>query len=241
MNNDYIDEDDVTLVLDKKEIIIDNNLKKDLDNKLAYVTNTKNYDTMKFDIISPEELENESERRETNNPNPEFYDSIKYLEDMYQRQLTKEEYLKACDTYATILVERDEEKRKNYEGHYQINPIKKERYFKLLLQNKPVDTAFQESMKEYEGVMVDSVLSAYNEAKEKEMKVLNMKDNNRVNVRYKGKCRIAVDEGGKVVVIDNKNDVNLLRMKYRKEWIDKHYPDIDKPIAIRPDEDDEFK
>jgi hypothetical protein len=245
MENEYIDESELDVVAGKVTLAIqDDNLDISEDERLErminHVTNTKKYDTTKLEIISPETVMKENETHEKDNPNPEFTDALKELTKIYKRPLTKNEYIKACDSYATILAEKDEEKKKNYDGKYIINPINKERYLRLLLENKPVTNAFRESMQEYENVMVNSVLEAYGRAKENELKVLEIKPEKRVNVRYKGKCRIASDQSGKVVIIDNKNDVNLLRMKYRKEWIDKKYPDEFNPKMIRPDGEDEF-
>jgi KaiC/GvpD/RAD55 family RecA-like ATPase len=247
MQNGYIDEDELDDLIDKVELpVIDKYVHEEdeLVKKITHITTTKEYDTSKLIVISPEEVQAQHERNERDNPNPEFTDALKEIVRRNNRKLTKEEYIKACDSYATILAERDEEKRKNYEGKYIINPIKKETYLKLLLENKPVENAFRDSMKEYENVMVDSVINAYEKAKENELKVLEVnpssKKNNRVNLRYNGKCRIASDEGGKVIIIDNKNDVDLLRMKYRKDWIDKKFPNEINPTAYRNEDDDEF-
>jgi hypothetical protein len=245
MEDDYVDETELDGVLGKIALPIQDDIgslsEEERLNKMVYhVTNTKKYDVTKLEIISPETVTNENTLQELDNPNPEFSEALKELVKKYKRPLTKEEYIKACDGYATILAEKDEENRKNYEGKYQINPINKERYLKLLLENKPVIGAFRESMKEYENAMVNSVLEAYEKAKENEMRVMEMKGKNRVNVRYQGKCRIASDESGKVVIIDNKNDVNLLRMKYRKDWIDKKFPDEINPKVVRQEDDDEF-
>jgi hypothetical protein len=212
---------------------------KNLDN---YITDTKNYDPTKFNIISPEETVIEYEKDQINNPNPEFSLAIKELEGITKRPLTKEEYIKAANTYATILTERDEEKKKNYEGKYEINPIKKDIYLDLILNNKPVSTAFEQSMKEYENNMIAPLMKSFEEARQNELKVLELKKKARVNLRYKGKCRIAADEGGKVIIIDNKNDVDLLRMKYRKAWIEKRFPEkIKGKQESNSLDDDEFE
>jgi hypothetical protein len=214
----------------------------DKDRLINHVTNTKDYNPNKFDIISPEDIMRQIEREEKNNPNPEFTQAIHELEKIKNSPLSKEEYIKAADSYASILAERDEDKKKNYEGKYQINPIKKEKYLELILTNIPVTNAFEESMKTYENSLIKPLEDAFEKAQKDENTVIEMKRNTRVNMRYKGKCRIAVDEGGKVIIIDNKNDVDLLRMKYRKEWIEKRYPadTIGKPIANVLD-DDEFE
>jgi hypothetical protein len=207
---------------------------------LSHRTDTSKYDETKFDVISPEEVMDEEAKENNDNPNPEFTKAITDLEKSIDRQLTQEEFLKVAETYATILVERDEEDSTRYKGEYEINPVKKELYLKMILEKEPVEKAFQKSMKSYEDQMLLPLVMEIEEAQKNELKVIEMKSNNRVNVRYKGKCRIAADEGGKVIVIDNKNDVDLLHMKYRKEWIDKKYPEAANPAMMRIEDDDEF-
>jgi rhodanese-related sulfurtransferase len=206
-----------------------------------YVTNTKIYNSMKFEIISPEEVERAHQINAMNNPNQEFKDAVTLIEKNNNKTLTKEEYIKAADSYATILAERDEERKKNYEGKYVINPIKKEKYFQMLLENKPVENAIRELVRDYENSLVNPLEKALEEAQKNEANVLEVKKNRAINFHYKGKCRIASDEGGKVIVIDNKNDVDLLRMKYRKEWIEKRFPEeVNKqtPLSV---EDGDFE
>jgi hypothetical protein len=235
MEVEYIDDEDIPGKIVDREFSIHNE-----EELVKYQTNTKNYDATKFSVISPEEIEHEELKEEYENPNPEFSQALSDLEKSAKRKLTEEEFLKVADAYAAILVERDEEDKIKYKGKYEINPIKKELYLKMILEREPVEKAFQKSMKNYEEQMLVPLVKEIEETKKNELKVIEMKRNNRVNIRYKGKCRIAADEGGKVIIIDNKNDVDLLHMKYRKEWIDKKYPDAINPSLIRPDSDDEF-
>jgi hypothetical protein len=240
MEIEYEDDEVVKSPTNKLEI---QKVISDLDmEKFNHVTNTKDYDPTRFDIISPEEATIEIEQEERKNPNQEFTTAIKDIVKIKNAPLTKEEYIKAADAYATILAERDEEKKKNYEGKIDINPIKKETYLNLLLSNKPVTNALAESMKMYEDSIINPIMNALEKAQKEKATALELKKNKRVNLRYKGKCRIATDEGGKVIIIDNKNDVDLLRMKYRKEWIDKRYPEeIKGKASTNMLEDDEFE
>jgi hypothetical protein len=204
-----------------------------------YVTNTRIYNSMKFEIISPEEVERAHQAEIASNPNQEFKDVIDIIEKNNNKKLTKDEYVKVAESYATILAERDEERKKNYEGKYQINPIKKEKYFQMLLDNKPIENAIRELVRDYENSIIDPLEKAFEEAQKNETNVLEVKKNRPINFHYKGKCRIASDEGGKVIVIDNKNDVDLLRMKYRKEWIEKRFPEeIQKQSPLSSDDGD---
>jgi hypothetical protein len=205
-----------------------------------YFTDTKGYDPTKFDIVSPEQVEEENRREEISNPNPEFSEAINELEKKFNRKLTEKEFLKAADTYATILAERDEEKKAKLEGKYEINPIKKELYFKMILEKEPLTNAFAITMKNYEDQIIEPIIDEMEKVKNNKLKVIEMKRNDPVNLHFDGKCRIASDEGGKVIIIDNKNDVNLLQMKYRKEWIDKKYPDEVKLKTPISEDDDEF-
>jgi N-methylhydantoinase A/oxoprolinase/acetone carboxylase beta subunit len=238
MKEEYID-DEVLEKANSQGINIENN---NVDDKIKHITNTKGYDPTRFVVISPEEVMKEHERLAAD-PNPEFTKILNDVEKSKSRRLTKEEYLKACDMYAGVLAERDAEKTKTYEGKLQINPLKKEQYFRMLLDDKPVTNAAQEAMKTYENEMVRAVGEAYEHAKKHEAKIIEIKENrrDRINLRFKGKCRIASDESGKVVIIDNKDDVNLLRMKYRKEWIDKRYsPVINAPVVNNKEDEDDF-
>jgi hypothetical protein len=239
MEIEYEDEEATTQDNNKLNVHETNESKE--DRLINHITNTKNYDPTKFNIISPEKATEEIEREMLNNPNPEFSQAIQNIEKATNRILTKEEYIKAADTYATILAERDEEKKKNYEGKYEINPIRKEKYFELLLNNIPVTNALAESMKTFENSLIAPLMDALEKSKKDEVNVLELKKKARVNLRYKGKCRIAADEGGKVIIIDNKNDVDLLRMKYRKEWIEKKYPEVKNQQITNVLENDEFE
>jgi hypothetical protein len=237
MEIEYIDDEEVTNGIVGKEFQV-----YDENGQNMHITDTSRYDTTKFDVISPEEIDKENILEEINNPNPGFTNAVKRLGDILDRNLTEEEFLKVADTYATILAERDEENRANYEGKYEINPIKKDLYLGMLLNREPIENAFKKTMKKYEDQMIMPIVNAVENARKNEAKVIeiDLKRKKRINIRYKGKCRIASDEDGKVIIIDNKNDVNLLRMKHRKEWIDKRYNTSVPESSIRPDDDDEF-
>jgi hypothetical protein len=242
---EYIDEDvqDETAGKKPSNLSVASGLPQDGTDPYAYETNTKNFDPLYFEVISPEEVQKAHEAYESVNPNPEFHEAVALIEKANSRKLTRDEYVKAADSYAAILAERDEERRKTYEGKYNINPMVKQKILQLLLENKPAGTAMRELVRDYEDSMLAPLADALQEARGGERKTMEVKKNRQgkklINIRYKGKCRIASDENGKVIVIDNKNDVNLLHMKYRKEWIDKKYPNDVKGKQIRTD-DDEF-
>jgi hypothetical protein len=208
-----------------------------------YETNTKNFNPIDLIIESPEETALKRRASLNENPNMEFIDAIRMVENNLDRKLNKEEYIAACDSYATILAERDEEKKANFSGKYDINPIKKEKYKEMLLNNRPVTNVAKEIFEIYEKSMIKPIIDAYKDTVENEPKVIEIKRKDRVNTHYKGKCRIASDEGGKVIVIDHKKDIDLLRMKYRQEWIETKYPKV-KDMGVdrmyRDEEDDEF-
>jgi hypothetical protein len=239
MNEDYIDDDEIEQTIDDTRLSVDK--EKNEDDVQNHVTDTRRYDPTRFIVISPEEVMKINEEKSFKDANPGFTNILNNIRDSKNRPLTEEEYFKACDIYAGALAEIDEEKKKDYEGETKINPIKKDQYLRLLLENKPVSIAASETMRMYESDKVNEVEDAYKEAIRNESKVIEIKNGKRINFRYKGKCRIASDESGKVVIIDNKSDVDLLRMKYRQEWIDKKYPDISTPKLIRKDDgDDDF-
>jgi hypothetical protein len=245
---EYIDEDD-----DMSKKILSKALSKEIDAKILplsisdkekiYKTDTKDYDPTMVVITSPEEIRKQDEAHNKENPNGEFSQALDVIEKRLSRKLTDEEYIAACDSYATILTERDEEKKANFAGKYNINPVKKEVYKEMLLNNKPIENITKQMFESYEKSVIRPIIETYEETLKNEPKVIELKNDARINTHFKGKCRIASDESGKVVIIDNKKDVDLLRMKYRKEWIEKRYPnikDIEAGIMMREDGEDEF-
>jgi hypothetical protein len=54
---------------------------------------------------------------------------------------------------------------------------------------------------------------------------MNVKLGDKVNIRHKGKVVIRDENKSSEYVINNDNDVKLLRMKYRQDWIDKKMGD----------------
>jgi hypothetical protein len=240
MNEDYIDDEEIEQAINNTKLPVDR--QKNEDDIVTHITDTKRYDPTQFIVISPEEVMKMNEEKSSGDANPGFTKILNDIKQSKNRPLSRDEYFKACDVYAGALAEIDEEKKKDYEGATKVNPIKKEQYLRLLLENKPVSEVASETMKMYESDKVNEVEHAYKDAIKSESKVIEVKNGKRINLRYKGKCRIASDESGKVVIIDNKSDVDLLRMKYRQEWIDKKYPNITTPIMIRKDDgDDDFE
>jgi hypothetical protein len=210
METEYIDDDeyiDVDTVIKEEQ----KTLKKPLDEGLIF--------------IDPEKIEKKVKEQEKI-ANPEFNNVIISLEKEIKRPLTKQEYFKACEIYATILVEQDNKYKNDFEGKIRINPIHKERYVKMLLNNQPVKDAFRIAMEEYEGEQVEDISKEYDKFIKNYSNEINIKEGKRINLKYKGKCRIASDRGGKVIIINNKKDVDLLQHKYRIDWLNKKYPQI---------------
>jgi hypothetical protein len=191
----------------------------------GHITDTKGYDPTKLPIISPEEIETTYDRS-NQDANPEFDNAVRSLEQQYGRSLTGDEFKAACHTYATVIAEREEKYRDHYEGEATTNRRNVAVYEKYLLEGKPIISGYKTMMTEFEDSMASPVVNALTTHLKNKEKVIEIKAGQRVNIHYDGKVRIASDNDGKVIVIDNKKDVNLLRMKYRKEWIEKKFPTV---------------
>jgi hypothetical protein len=247
---EYIDEDDeistknLVKSLSRGKEPGEDSLKVIDGEPIRYRTNTKDYDPTMVVITSPEEIKAQNDTYSKENPNGEFSQALSLIEKKIDRNLTSEEYVAACDSYATILAERDEEKKASFNGTYDINPVKKEVYKEMLLKNEPVENVTKQMFSNYEKSVIKPIIDTYKEVLQNEPRVIELKNNARVNTHFKGRCRIASDESGKVIIIDNKKDVDLLRMKYRQEWIERRYPnikDMEAGVIMREDGEDEFK
>jgi hypothetical protein len=226
METEYVDDDEYinvdTIITEQQSRV-----KKPFDEGLIF--------------INPEEIEKKVKEQEKI-ANPEFNNIIVSLEQDLNRPLTEQEYLKTCNIYAAILIENDNKHKKEYEGKINISPIQKERYVKMLLNNQPVKDALRIVMEEYEDEQVQDVTREYDKFIKNHSSEINVKEGNRINLKYKGKCRIASDKGGKIIIIDNKKDVDLLQQKYRFDWLNKKYPQIkNMNTQVFKREDDEFE
>ncbi len=215
----------------------DEESKKDieLNKKLIHKTDTKEYNSFEFDIMSPENANADSEKIFTfSTPDLELSVSEEYadpviaqavtqIESKVNRKITHDEFDKLCKTYASVLANRDAWLR-DMEAP---NPIDYKMYYDTLIQNKKIKPAFEMRMSKLEDQMVGEIDRLMEAHKNFDYRDLHVNKGTPVNVRHKGKVCIRDEEHNQEIKIDNKKDVDLLRMKYRKDWLDKkHERDI---------------
>ena len=211
----------------KNEIDTNNSEEAKILNKINYKTDTSSYNPMNYQIISPEEAEEENRRLKQNEniANEEYADpilgqAIKQIECKLKRKITYDEFDKLCKTYAAELVNKDAEIKgtEPSKSDYKL-------YYDTLIQNKKVVPAYLMRMQNYENSMIDEIddlmqkHSKYNESD------LNIKLGDKVNIRHKGKVIIRDENKSREYIINNENDVKLLHMKYREDWINKKFGD----------------
>lgn len=209
-----------------KEISIDSS-DADKINKINYKTDTSSYNPMDYQIISPEEAEEENRKIELNKNinNNEYADpilgqAIKQIEDKLERKITYDEFEKLCRTYAAELVNKDAEIRGTEPNKNDYNL-----YYDTLIQNKKVVPAYMIRMQNYESSIVNEIDDLMKKHSKYNENPLTIKLGNTVNIRHKGKVVIRDDNKSREYVINNDNDVKLLHMKYREDWINKRFGD----------------
>ena len=204
--------------------------------KLNHKTDTHNYNSFEFDIITPEEADKQAKQVfEHNVPNasPDYADpiiaqAVYQIESKLGRKINYDEFDKLCKTYAAELTNRDAQ----YKGTDEPNPIDYKLYYDTLIQNKKVKPAYEMRMSKYEDSLVTEIDQLMKEHHSSfDSRDLHIARGDPINIRHKGKVYIRDEEHNQEIKIDNKKDVDLLRMKYRKEWLDKkHKHDIDLEI-----------
>ncbi len=204
-------------------------------NKLNHKTDTHNYNSFEFDIITPEEAEKQSKKMfEHNVPNasPEYADpiiaqAVYQIEHKLGRKINYDEFDKLCKTYAAELTNRDAQ----YKGTGEPNPIDYKLYYDTLIQNRKVKPAYEMRMSKYEDSLVTEISELMETHKNFDTRDLHISRGDPINVRHKGNVFIRDEEHNQEIKINNKKDVDLLRMKYREDWLKKKYKnDIDAEI-----------
>lgn len=211
----------------KNEIDTNNSEEANITNKINYKTDTSSYNPMNYQIISPEEAEEENRRLKQNENviNEEYADpilgqAIRQIEDKLERKITYDEFEKLCKTYAAELVNKDAEIKgtEPSKSDYKL-------YYDTLIQNKKVVPAYLMRMQNYESSIVNEIDDLMKKHSKYAEKDLNIKLGNKVNIRHKGKVIIRDEIKSREYVINNENDVKLLHMKYREDWINKKFGD----------------
>ena len=211
----------------KNEIDTNNSEEVKIINKINYKTDTSSYNPMNYQIISPEEAEEENRRLKQNEniTNEEYADpilgqAIKQIEDKLKRKITYDEFDKLCKTYAAELVNKDAEIKgtEPSKTDYKL-------YYDTLIQNKKVVPAYLMRMQNYENSMIDEIDDLMQKHSKYNENDLNIKLGDKVNIRHKGKVIIRDENKSREYIINNGNDVKLLHMKYREDWINKKFGD----------------
>ena len=207
------------------------NMKKKLNHK----TDTHDFNSFSFEIITPEEADKQSRQlfnHDTPNASPEYADpviaqAVYQIENKLGRNINYDEFDKLCKTYAAELTNRDAQ----YRGNDKPNPIDYKMYYDTLIQNKKVKPAYELRMNKYEESLVNEIDSLMETHKNFDSRDLHISRGDPINVRHKGNVFIRDEEHNQEIKINNKKDVELLRMKYREDWLKKKYKnDIDAEI-----------
>ena len=209
----------------------------DLKNKLNHKTNTTSFDPMSFEIISPEDANSETEKmlaaRNEEQTSKDYADpilakAVYQVEQKFGRKITYDEFDKLCKTYAAELANRDAAYRNNGE---KANPIDYKLYYDTLIQNKKVQPAYKMHMQTYENTLIDEIGELLDRHREFDSRDIHVDKGAPINIRHKGKVFIKDEEKNREIIINNKNDVDLLHMKYREDWLEKKYKkEIDKDL-----------
>ena len=193
-----------------------------------HVTNTKNYDSTKMELISPEEAEkdffnkNEFDDRNREYADPVMNSAVKNVEKKLGRKITYDEFDKMCKTYAAELVNADA-RLNNSEPNQQDYNL----YYGQLIQNKRIEPKYKSYAKKYEQQKVDELFDLYKKAKKAtDNSTLNVKLGSVINMRHNGDVEFEDTENRRMIKINNKNDVKLLHMKQRKDFLDKKFGNI---------------
>lgn len=212
--------------------IIDTTDKKMYD-KIWRKTDLSLYDSSRERRISPEQDQKEWEQSELNErfSNPEFGQIVALFEKRLGREINYEEFDYLCQHYAierAYTVARLKAGKFVSDEEIQINPLKVRQFYKMLINNEPLETSYRNEMRTYEQQMIGPIeylLDQHKRIQPEDIEV-DVGNGKRVNIRHKGKVKlVGANNDCKYIRIDNEEDVKLLKMKYRQDWLDKRYPD----------------
>jgi len=236
--NYYKDDDDYeyTKNIEQKKKLEIKNTDKTTDNKidektkikLNHVTDTSTYETDKqMILITPEQAQTEYENQQKiknfeltkEYANPVFAQAVKQVEDKLKRKINYDEFDKMCKTYAGELANADAR---------SLNRAPKEedfdKYYNDLIQNKTVKPLYKNYGARLEVQKVDEIYDLYLKAKDKiDSSTIKSSMNKPINIHHKGKVEFQDFENRKKITINNENDVKLLHMQYRKDFLDKRF------------------
>lgn len=194
----------------------------DMPKKIEYVT--ADYDSTEFEIVSPEEAQMEHIREMKNQrfANSDFGSAVNNIEQRLGREITVDEFDKLCRSYATFLCEEDEKISKDKRVS---DPSVRQKYYDDLINNRPVKRAIRKGYELIEQQKVEEIDAELQRVKSMNVEELSIKSGKPINFRYKGKVKISENSDGNIYIINNGDDVKLLNMRNRQEWLDKHFPD----------------
>lgn len=200
----------------------------DIDKKLNHVTDTKKYDSTKMELISPEEAErdyiNKSDFESTYREyaDPVMDEAVKNVERRLGRKINYDEFDKMCKTYAAELVNADARLKKTAPNQRDYNI-----YYEQLIQNKKIEPKYKTYAKKYEQQKIDELYDLYLKSKQAtDNSTLNVKLGSVINMRHNGNVEFEDTENRRTIRINNANDVKLLHMKQRKDFLDKKFGEI---------------
>lgn len=201
---------------------------KDIDKKLKHITNTSNYESdQKMTLITPEEAQHNYEESERvkqfeltkDYANPVFAQAVKQVESKLKRKINYDEFDKMCQTYAAEMANADAHSLKRNPKEEDYN-----KYYNDLINNRVVKPIYKSYGSRLESQKVDEIYELYVKAKDTiDNSTIKSNMNRPINIRHKGKVEFQDYEHRKRITINNNDDVQLLHMQYRKDFLDKKY------------------
>lgn len=201
----------------------------DLKKKLNHKTDTTSFNSMSYEIMSPEEATQQTEAmisaRDEEQTSKDYADpvlakAVYQVEKKFGRKITYDEFDKLCRTYAAELANKDAAYKNNGE---KANPIDYKLYYETLIQNKKVQPAYKMHMQTYENSLIDEIDDLLDRHREFDSRDIHVGKGDPINIRHKGKVYIKDEEKNREIIINNKKDVDLLHMRYREDWLEKKY------------------
>lgn len=224
-DNSIIDTDDSPIESYSLDPSVNKAVDPEVKRKIEYKTDTSNYDPTEYGIVSPEKAQAEweasrikAEQELTREyADPVLAQAVKNIEGKLKRKITYDEFDRLCKTYAATLADLDA----NHTGG-SVNPIDYKTYYNQLIQNRRVKPAYQVYAERAERERVDEIFDLLQEHQKYNTSELHIDKGQPINIRHQGKVAIKDKAHNREIIINNKEDVELLQARYRKDWIDKH-------------------
>ena len=190
--------------------------------KKNYQTDTSHYNPL--DSRNRECVLITPEKAKEDDPNERFADpviaiAVESIEHKIGRKINYDEFDKLCKTYAADLTEADRRSK----GEDRPNPQNYMAYYNQLIQNKKVIPAHQIQANQHEQSLVNEIDGLMKQSKMYQNYDMHIEAGRPINIRHQGKVIIKDEGNNREITINNKDDVKLLHMRHRQEFLDKLY------------------